>query len=175
VIVRVPNPNPQNGSAIFSLAVPKFERRFVPVVRVVLSSEGTTATSEMVENVNDIAEKSLNDRLPAIIARGVARLVAKNIAVGEAKKKGGEFAGFIANVATTVSERADTRSWSLLPGNILMARLPLAQGKHNLTATYYSASGNVLGSHDFEVLVKTGRKAFASDYFLNPPVQSKAP
>ena len=169
VIVRVPNPNPQNGSAVFSLAVPKFERRLIPVSRVVLSSEGTTASSEIVENVNDLAEKSLNDRLPAIIARGVARMVAKSVMVKEAKDKGGDLAGLFANVATTVSERADTRSWTLLPGNILMARLPLSAGKHQVTAKYFGASGNELGSHDFEVVVKTGRKTFASDYFLNSP------
>jgi hypothetical protein len=175
VIIRVANPSPQNGVALYSLAVPKFSRRSVPVTRVVLTSEGATATSEVVEDVNDIAEKSLNDRLPIIIARGVARMVAKSVAVGEAKKQGGELAGFFANVASAVSERADTRSWSLLPGNILMARMPLSAGKHDVTATYYSSSGNTLGSHDFSVVIKSGRKTFASDYFLNPPAQSKTP
>ena len=174
VIRQFPNPHPQNGSAVFSLALPKFESRLVPVSRVVLSSEGSTASSEIVENVNDLAEKSLNDRLPAIIARGIARMVAKSLIVKEAKDKGGALAGLFANVATTVSERADTRSWTLLPGNILMARLPLSSGKHMVTAKYYSASGNELGSHDFEVVVKSGRKTFASDYFLTPPAPVKA-
>jgi hypothetical protein len=174
VVIRVANPSPQNGVAMFSLAVPKFSRRSAPVARVVLSSGNATATSEMVEDVNDLAEKSLNDRLPVIIARGVARMVAKSVVVSEAKKQGGELAGFFANVASAVSERADTRSWSLLPGNILMARLPLAAGKYDLTATYYSASGNTLGSHDFSVVVKSGRKTFVSDYFLNPPAPPKA-
>lgn len=174
-IIRVVNPNPQNGSAIFSLAVPKFARRAVPVARVVLSEGNNMATSEIVEDVNNIAERSLKDRLPVIIARGVARMVAKSVAVSEAQKKGGELAGIFADVVTTVAERADTRSWTLLPGNILMARLPLSAGKHDLTATYYSASGNVLGTHEYkDVLVKAGRKAFLADYFMYPPAQSKA-
>jgi hypothetical protein len=174
-IIRVVNPKPQNGSAMFSLAVPKFTRRSVPVARVVLSSKDGSASSEIVEDVNNIGERSAKDRLPIIIARGVARMVAKSVAVGEAKKQGGELAGFLANVATAVSERADTRSWNLLPGNILMARLPLAAGKHDLTATYYSASGNILGTHEFkDIVIKGGRKAFVSDYFVNPPSQSKA-
>ncbi len=174
-IIRVVNPKPQNGSAMFSLAVPKFTRRSVPVARVILSSGDASANSEIVEDVNNIGERSLKDRLPAIIARGVARMVAKSVAVGEAKKQGGELAGFFANVATTVSERADTRSWTLLPGNILMARLPLSAGKHDLIATYYSASGNVLGTHEFkDIVVKNGRKAFVADYYMNPPAQSKA-
>jgi hypothetical protein len=129
----------------------------------------------MVEDVNNISERSLKDRLPVIIARGVARMVAKSVAVGEAKKKSGELAGFIMNVATTVAERADTRSWTLLPANLLMTRLPLAAGKHDLTATYYSASGNILGTHEYkDVVVKAGRKVFMSDYFMSPPAQIKA-
>jgi hypothetical protein len=174
-IIRVQNPKPQNGSAIFSLAVPKFAKRPAPVARVVLSSAEASANSEMVEDVNNISERSLKDRLPVIIARGVARMVAKSVAVGEAKKKSGELAGFIMNVATTVAERADTRSWTLLPANLLMTRLPLAAGKHDLTATYYSASGNILGTHEYkDVVVKAGRKVFMSDYFMSPPAQIKA-
>jgi hypothetical protein len=173
-IIRVQNPKPQNGSAIFSLAVPKFTKRTVPVARIVLSSGDASANSEIVEDVNNIAERSLKDRLPGIIARGVARMVAKSVAVDEAKKKNGDLAGFIMNVATTVSERADTRSWTLLPGNILMVRLPLPAGKHDLTATYYSASGNVLGMHEYkDIAVKATKKVFVSDYFMTPPIQSK--
>ncbi len=176
VVIRVRNPDAQNGSAWLSLAVPKFSRRQAPVARVVLSAGANSATGEVVEDINDIAEKSLNDRLPLITARAVARMVAKNIAAQKAKKEGGELLGFAMDIATAVSERADTRSWSLLPGSILMARLALPPGKHDVTATYYSASGNVIGTREFkDVVVKAGRKAFVADYFLNPPAPPKAP
>jgi hypothetical protein len=175
--IRVANPAPgSNGPAMFSLAVPKFSKRSVPVARVVLSSDASSATSEMVEDVNDIGEKSFSDRLPLIIARGVARMVVKNVASQEAKKKAGgnPLFNLVADVAVNVSERADTRSWSLIPGNILMARLPLPAGKHDVTATYYDASGNVVGTREFKgVEVKKGQKAFVSDYFLNPPVAAR--
>jgi hypothetical protein len=101
-------------------------------------------------------------------------MVAKSVAVNEAKKKGGTLAGLFTNIVTTVSERADTRSWSMLPANILMARLPLTAGTHDLTATYYSASGSVLETHEFkDVVVKSGRKAFVTDYFINPPSRAQ--
>lgn len=183
VSIRVANPNPQNGSALLSLSVPKLVKRSVPVDRVVLSSNSQTATSEVVEDVNAIAEKSLNDRLPLITARAVTRMVAKNLASKEAKKHTGQAFGMfsgLANLAVDVgaaaSERADTRTWSLLPGNIYMVRLALPPGKHNVTATYYSANGNILRTQEFnDVVVKAGQKAFVSDYFLNPPAKAKAP
>ena len=182
VTIRVPNPNPQDGSALLSLSVPKFSRRLVPVSRVVLSANTHSTTAEVVEDVNDIAEKSLNDRLPAITARAVARLVVKNIAAKQVKKNSSQLGAFglLANIAadvgTAVSERADTRTWSLLPGVINMARLSLPAGKHNLTATYYGTNGNILTTREFkDIDVKPGRKVFISDYYLNPPAPPKAP
>lgn len=183
VTIRVANPNPQSGSALLSLSVPKFAKRSVPVTRVELSANSKTANSEVVEDVNAIAEKSLNDRLPAITARAVARMVTKNLAAKETKKRTGQAFGMFSGLAdlavdvgTAASERADTRTWSLLPGNIYMARLALPAGKHNVTATYYGANGDILGTREFtDVTVKAGRKAFISDYFLNPPAKAKAP
>ncbi len=188
VTIRVPNPNPQDGSSLLSLSLPKFSRRSVPVSRVVLIANTYSTTSEVVEDVNDIAEKSLNDRLPAITARAVARIVAKNIAAKKAKKAAEKaakndsnkslafaFLAIAVDVGGAVSERADTRTWSLLPGNIHMARLSLPVGIHNLTATYYGTNGSILTTREYkDIEVKLGRKTFVSDYFLNPPAPPKA-
>jgi hypothetical protein len=73
----------------------------------------------------------------------------------------------VTDVGAIVSERADTRSWSLLPGNILMARLALPPGMHDLRVTYYDESGNVIAARDYDaVRVVAGRKVFVSDYYL---------
>ncbi len=179
--IRVGNPVAgKNGPLMFSLAVPKFVRRSLPVHHVVLSSASVASDSEVVEDVNGIAEKSFNDRLPSIIARGVARLVVKNAAAQEAKRQMQDnpysaLLNFATDVATNVSERADTRTWSLLPGNIQMARLPLPAGRHDVTVTYYGTHGNILASREFKgVEIAPGGKAFISDYFLNPPAAPKA-
>lgn len=168
--------NPAGDPPMFSLAMPKYVKRSTPVARVVLSAGAASASSEVVEDINAIGEKSFNDRLPAIMARGVARMVVKNAASKETKKQvGNPLFDLVADIATNASERADTRTWSLIPGNVLMARLSLPPGKHNVTATYYSENGNVLGSREFtDTELKAGKKAFVSDYFLNPPAPPKA-
>lgn len=177
--IRIKNPAPgKNGPIMFSLAVPKYVKRSLPISRVVLSSNSNTATSEVVEDINYIGEKSFNDRLPAIIARAVARMVIKNAASQETKKKvDNPLFNLVADIGTNLSERADTRTWSLIPGNILMARLPLpVTGKPvDVTATYYGTNGNIVGTREFKGLeVKPGKKTFVSDYFLNPPAAPKA-
>jgi uncharacterized protein len=175
-IVRVTNPvyDPRNPKSIamISLAVPKFVRRSLPVDHVVLSAGSRSASSEIVEDVNGLAEKSFNDRLPTIIARGIARMVVKLTAENEVKKQqqGNALVSIFASVVTNASERADTRTWSLLPGNILMVRLVLPAGKFDVKATYYGSNGNVVGVREFNnVEVKAGQKSFVSDYYLNPP------
>lgn len=171
-IVRVPNPDPQHGTTILSVAVPRFVQRSVPVARFELSGGALETSSELVENFNAIAKKSLDDRLPAITARAVARMVVKNSMAGNIKNQGGDsgvavLMSIMTDVGAIVTERADTRSWSLLPGNILMARLVLPPGTHDLKATYYDGSGRVLATRDYDaVKVAAGQKVFLSDYFL---------
>jgi uncharacterized protein len=179
--IRVPNPKPQEGTALLSLSVPTLVKRSVPVARVTLSVGPVSANSETVEDVNDIAEKSLKDRLPAITARAIARLLIKNAAAKETKKnnkeKGyGAFADLMVDVGAAASERADTRTWSLLPGNLYMARLSLPAGKHDVTATYYNPGGGILKSSVFkDVVIKTGQKVFLSDYYMDPPAPARGP
>lgn len=176
--IHVNNPNPgKDGPVMFSLAVPKYVKRSTPVHHVVVTAGSASATSEVVEDVNAIGEKSFNDRLPTIVARGLARMLVKNVASQEAKKQAGSNPLFnlVADVAVNASERADTRTWSLIPGSILMTRLALAPGKYDLTATYYAANGTTIDKREYKgVEVKAGRKAFVSDYFLNPPAAPKA-
>jgi len=175
--IRVQNPNPGNNSpAMFSLAVPKYVKRAVPVDHVVISAAAGNATSEIVEDINAIGERSFNDRLPLIISRGLARMVVKTLAAQEAKKQAGDNAWLklAADLSTNLSERADTRTWSLMPGNILMARLALPAGIHQITATYYGVNGNVVGTRQFNgIEVKAGKKVFLSDYLMNPPAAAK--
>lgn len=171
-IVSIPNPDPQHGTAILSVAVPRFVQRPVPVARFELSEGMQEASSELVENVNAIARKSLDDRLPAITARAVARMVVKNAMARNIKNQGGDsgaavLMSIVTDVGAIVTERADTRSWSLLPGNILMARLVLPPGTHDLKATYYDNFGKVLATRDYHaVRVTAGQKVFLSDYYL---------
>lgn len=176
-VVMVANPDPQNGAAILSVAVPSLVRRPVPVAYFDLSEDSISATSEIVEDINAIAQKSLDDRLPAITARAVARMVLKNAAARKVKKQSEDAgtAGLLMSIASDVgaitSERADTRSWSLLPGNILLARLLLPAGMHNLKITFHGGHGNILATRVYNAVnVTAGRKLFMSDYYLQMPV-----
>ncbi|OYY92975.1 MAG: hypothetical protein B7Y41_13700 [Hydrogenophilales bacterium 28-61-23] len=181
-LIQVPNPVPGQGTSLLRIALPKFVERPLPVMRFELSSGGQSTNSEVAEDVNGLAKKSLEARLPGIQTRALVRLVAKNKLTADAKKRSEQAAkqntgdlasmlrmsmGTIMDITATLTERADTRSWSLLPGNIQLARLALPPGTHDLKVSYYGVNGNLLSTREFKgVRVDAARKTFLSDYYL---------
>jgi hypothetical protein len=81
------------------------------------------------------------DERALIVARTVARGAAKLALTKGAEKKleekneaAGRIIGLLGNLGSVLLERADTRSWHLLPGGISIVRIDLPAGEHRLTA-----------------------------------------
>jgi hypothetical protein len=51
----------------------------------------------------------------------------------ENAKAAGEVAGFLVNLANTLTEKADTRNWQSLPAYISYVRIPLQEGANNIS------------------------------------------
>ena len=86
--------------------------------------------ADLMVHMNALAHTSLEDRRGRLIAKGFVRLAAKSAMIQEARQAFGPIGGTIANLITTATETADTRSWSLLPQRFYMSRLWLKPGKH---------------------------------------------
>ena len=122
--------------------VTRFNPSGVPQLRV--GETGARKPGELGDDIDRLVRDDLEDRKPAMAARAVARQVLKQSAATAvthaAKRKadsGGEqlAAGLLsigAQFAAVLTERADTRSWSTLPGRIWVVRQPLAEGRHNI-------------------------------------------
>jgi hypothetical protein len=115
-------------------------RHVAPAPRVV-GPEGRVASVAMLANVSDAVAGDFRRERAQILARSIARAAAKQAlakaAEGGAKKSRGEEAGWLAkwgvNAVGALLERADVRSWHLLPGEIGIARLRLPVGRHTLS------------------------------------------
>jgi hypothetical protein len=68
----------------------------------------------------------------ATMARAVARAGAKYAIAKAVKDKKGESAGKLANIAASMLERADVRSWHLLPQEVQVFRLAVPAGRRTL-------------------------------------------
>jgi hypothetical protein len=116
------------------IATPFYSPRagYVPTANVHI--DGQVFPAEIFEDIDKLARTDLDARLPGISLRTLTRVVLKKKAAAEIRKDN-PMAGFIADVAGLVSERADTRSWIGLPETIQIVRVPVTPGTHQITVS----------------------------------------
>lgn len=102
---------------------------------IVKSTAGTeTVGTELVQDINEIALKNLDDRKVRVIAKTVARAAVKQAASDNLIQN--DQAKALFNVFNTlVLEKADTRTWRTLPGEIYMTMHFLEEGDYSLSAS----------------------------------------
>jgi hypothetical protein len=86
--------------------------------------------AELVEDINKIAVKNLEDRKARVIAKTVARAAVKKVTIHSIAKD--RMTEQLLNIANIIIERADTRSWRTLPGEIYLSSLFLPEGKYHV-------------------------------------------
>ena len=99
--------------------------------------------------------------LRAVVREGLADAIEDE--VSEEDETLGEVAGWAARIGGALLERADTRSWHLLPGRLELFRLELPAGRHELTALLPLRTGNGHDRLDLGTIeVRPGRVAVVS-------------
>jgi len=162
--------NPANGRLV-RIAVPRYQSRFTPITKARISVNRTEAVTEVVENIDGIAVKSLEARMPAITARLLARQVVKDQTARQAGKQN-EFAGFLVNITNVLTERADTRSWLTLPHNILLARTRLPPGRYTAKVELLGSNNEVMATREFsDIVVKQQKKTYLSYHWVSSQSQ----
>ncbi|MFH1145103.1 MAG: hypothetical protein V1774_11215 [Candidatus Eisenbacteria bacterium] len=115
-----------------------------------------------------VADLALRARLdfdlhePAILARTFARALIKYLAKRQVEKEAGTWAGVLANIAGVATEKADTRSWLLLPGRISAARIRAPAGSYSLELAVIDGEGRLLDETNVGVEVQERGIAFVS-------------
>ncbi len=150
-----------DSGQLVTVAMPAYEDRRATVVAARLSVDGTSVTTDLVENVDALAKDALAKQKPAILARAIARAVIKTKESKEVDKRN-DALGLLVNLANTITDRADTRSWSTLPNRICLARLPLAAGHHHLRVALLDRLGNEVANKEYDVDIAKHDKHFIS-------------
>ena len=123
----------------------------------------------MAQDIGAIADRSLENRKARVIAKAVASASAKYFAEKEiekkVKKEYGENSGLGFRVASSlfnlITQKADVRSWQILPSQIRVARLLLEPGEYNLAVINSDSSGNSLNRQEIgSVRLSAGEKKF---------------
>lgn len=112
-------------------------------------SNGLSQSTQVVEDVSALArltfDEGATNRAIRTIARGVAKYATVNALESDDKPL-----RWLANAIVGLSERADTRSWSMLPDRIHVARLRLPTGIHPVVVEVLDTQGRVAETATFE-------------------------
>lgn len=113
-----------------------------------MPADSTTVRTRLTIDLSSVATSEFDARIGGIVAKAIVRAAAKYSVVQAVKKEVrednetlGDIVGLIGNAAAVASERADTRSWHLLPGAIRVARLSLPAGTHHVSLELESSPG----------------------------------
>ncbi len=120
-----------NNGQLHRISVPFYETRSTQVHSATLIIADQHSQTELLDQLDKHANANLSEKMPAIIARTIARVGVKNKIVDNARDQS-PLLGLALNLATFISEQADTRAWNTLPQDILIARSAVAPGRYNL-------------------------------------------
>ena len=91
-------------------------------------------------DVDDATEEDARRERTEWLTRAVVRASAKYVVAKAVKDKNGEVAGQIANIGASLLERADIRSWHLLPQRITLVRVRTRTGVRHATVNFGDAT-----------------------------------
>ncbi|MET7000810.1 COG3014 family protein [Chitinophaga defluvii] len=129
------------GLQTFRVAFPKYvEQPLYFTQAQVMPDSAHAITLEMVEDVNKLAFKTLQERFLKEMGLALTRLAIKKLAEHEIKKKD-ETAGQVFDALSFLTEKADTRNWQSLPYAIYYARIPLNQGNNDISVQLRNIQG----------------------------------
>ena len=83
-------------------------------------------------SVDDASAADERRERGAIVTRELARAAARYAVTKAVRDKKGKVAGTVAEIASTMLERADVRSWHVLPQEVVLMRVRLPAGRHHL-------------------------------------------
>jgi len=115
--------------------------------------EGTTM---VLDDLAQRTRKAFEAQWPGRLARTFARALLKYVATRQAERGIGSWAGVLANLTGVATEKADTRSWLLLPAEIQVSRIELSAGDYRLTMDARDREGRSLEQRALTVSVALG-------------------
>jgi hypothetical protein len=154
---------PRRSDALLKLSWPAYRRPAAAFSRVTIgtAADSTAMPVGLRGDLSDAVVADFKRDRARLLARLVVRAAARHALTQQLGQKHSELGDIISSVAGSVLERADTRSWHLLPGTISVVRLRLPVGRHTVRVTREADAGGA--TRDIgEVEVRAGAVAVMS-------------
>ncbi len=128
--------------------VPRFSSVVVRA-RELDGSHGIETRADVVADLDAFAMQAFREKEASMFMRAIVRALVKYLAHQEADDSD-EALGALVNIFNIVTETADTRSWSSLPGCVFLARLDLPKGRYKVEADLVGPDGRPVGTVTFD-------------------------
>ncbi len=142
----------------FRVAFPKYIERTEVYTSATLEIGDQTIPLAMLEDVNKVAFKCLNERMMLELSKALVRVALKKVEEYEVRKSDRNLASIL-SVVNAITEKADTRNWQTLPHSIYYARVPLQEGQNQVVFSTRDRRGQSQ-THDFTYMVRKGQTLF---------------
>ena len=141
------------------IAFPKYLERKPVFSQALLNINNQTLYLEEAQNLNNIAFKTLKDRMLREMGASLLRLGMKK-ALETVAREQDEGLGAVVSIINAVTEKADTRNWQSLPYSIHYKRVPLKEGDN--LVNFKSFTNNNIYTKEFHFNGKKGQ----TDFFM---------
>lgn len=141
---------------VVRVAFPKYTFRKQILTGAYIESQGERYNLELLEDVNQIAEKSLRDRMLRELSKTLLRTALKQAAEHATRQENADL-GALVSVLNAVTEKADTRNWQTLPARIYYTRIPIDSTAKSVELV------TLKGNHTLNL----GRQVIQNDHMLN--------
>jgi hypothetical protein len=138
------------------IAVPVYPFTTPPISHAQLRIADQSQTTDILQNVDQLARNNIELRTPGIIARAMVRVVAKKAAAKSAGEQDA-FAGLLVDLTGILVEQADTRSWTSLPATIQIARVRVPAGEYRVQVIT-GGTENIGSDFKFERMISLAPK-----------------
>ncbi len=138
------------------IAFPKFVERRPVYQNASIVFNQQEYPLEQAQNINEIAFKTLRDRMLRELGNSLLRLATKKT-IEKAVSSQNQGLGAVVSITNAVTEKADTRNWQTLPYAIHYTRVPLEEGNNKVKLKIGQGGGPI---QEFTFDAKKGRTYF---------------
>jgi hypothetical protein len=149
------------------LAFPVYSQPKKSLYRPQINVNDKVYSMETVEDIDALARYSLEQDMPEIMVRAMARAVVKYNTQKSANDNS-SLAGFLMTVTNIMTERADTRSWTTLPQKIQLKRIQLPVGEHQVQLQLLNVAGQAVDVINETVVIKPETSSFVIKHWNTP-------
>lgn len=157
---------------VYRLTLPRYVERPVYYTDASLVVGETRYSLQLLEDVNKVAHKCLEERMNLELSKALMRLAVKKATEYSASQKD-KWAGVLMEMVNVLTEAADTRNWQTLPHSIYYSRVPLKAGTNQVTLETRDPSGQTQ-HQTFTYEVKRGQTHFHTYTSLESQMPGRA-